>query len=186
MKSYLVYSHLIAACIAITILFMQDLALAKLRGRAMSAGAIAELKKSGSIVFYSLVALWVTGLALVALGYTDNPAYIMNQKLWAKFSVVCILTVNGIFLHYYCFPRLMSPDGFLRQSKGEQLAVVICASISVVSWLYSCYLGIARHWNNTAPYGYVMFIYAAVLCVVLVVAHEIWRGMRREAAYALR
>jgi hypothetical protein len=186
MKPLLVYAHLIAACVAITILFMQDMALAKLRGRPMNAGAIAELRKNGSIVFFSLVALWLSGLALVVLGYLDNPAYVMNQKLWAKFSVVCILTLNGVFLHYYCFPLVMSANGFLKQTKPEQLAVVVSATISLVSWLYSCYLGIARHWNNTAPYGYVMLIYALVLGVVLVIALEYWRGMRRKGAYAIR
>lgn len=186
MKTLLVYAHLIAACIAVGILLIQDLALSKLRGRPMDTEMLADLQKSAGIIFVALVALWVTGLGLVVHGYLDNPAYLMNQKLWAKFSVVSILTINGLFLHYFSFPRLMSPRGFIGQASGEQLFIVITAVISAVSWLYACYLGIARPWNNVAPYSYVMAIYAACLCVALLVALEYWRGLRREdAGYAL-
>jgi hypothetical protein len=187
MKTLLVYAHLIAACIAIGILLIQDIALSKLRGRAMNAAMIDDLQKSAGIVFVALVALWVTGLGLVVHGYLDNPAYLMNQKLWAKFTVVSILTINGIFLHYYSFPRLMSPKGFVGHHVSEQLFVVVTAVVSAVSWLYACYLGIARPWNNVAPYAYVMAIYAACLGIALVVALEYWRGLRRDdSAYALR
>ena len=187
MKTLLVYAHLIAACIAVGILLIQDLALSKLRGRPMGAEMIAELQKSAGIVFVALVVLWITGMGLVVNGYLDNPAYLMNQKLWAKFTVVSILTINGLFLHYYSFPRLMSPKGFNGSLVSEQLFVVLTAVVSVVSWLYACYLGIARPWNNVAPYTYVMAIYAACLGVALVVALEYWRGLRREDSnYAMR
>lgn len=187
MKTLLVYVHLIAACVAIGILLIQDLALSKLRGRPMTADMIDDLQKSAGIVFVALVALWVTGLGLVVHGYLDNPAYLMNQKLWAKFTVVSILTLNGLFLHYYSFPRLMSAKGFIGHAAGEQLFIVVTAVVSAVSWLYACFLGIARPWNNVAPFAYVMAIYAACLSVALLIALEYWRGLRREdARYALR
>jgi hypothetical protein len=178
MKTFLVYLHLIAACVAIGILFIQDLALSKLRGRPMAADAIDELHKSGGIVFVALVVLWVTGLGLVVLGYLDNPAYLMNQKLWAKFTVVSILTLNGLLLHYYSFPQIVSAKGFIGQGLREQLVILVTAVISVVSWLYACYLGIARPWNNVAPYAYVMTIYAACMGLALLIALEYWRGLR--------
>lgn len=187
MKTLLVYAHLIAACIAVGILLIQDLALSKLRGRPMRAEMIDELQKSAGIVFVALVVLWVTGLGLVVHGYLDNPAYLMNQKLWAKFTVVSILTINGLFLHFYSFPRLMSPKGFNGNPASEQLFIVITAVVSAVSWLYACYLGIARPWNNVAPYTYVMAIYAACLVVAMIVALEHWRGLRHEySGYAMR
>ncbi len=187
MKTLLVYAHLIAACIAVGILLIQDLALSKLRGRPMGKEMIDDLQKSAGIVFVALVVLWVTGLGLVVHGYLDNPAYLMNQKLWAKFTVVSILTINGLFLHFYSFPRLMSPRGFIGHQVSEQLFVVVTAVVSAVSWLYACYLGIARPWNNVAPYTYVMAIYAACLVVALVIALEYWRGLRREdPGYAMR
>ncbi|HSC66704.1 MAG TPA: hypothetical protein VLC79_03365, partial [Cellvibrio sp.] len=61
-----------------------------------------------------------------------------------------------------------------------QLFIVVTAVVSAVSWLYACFLGIARPWNNVAPFAYVMAIYVACLSVALLIALEYWRGLRRE------
>ena len=180
LKTLLVYTHLIAACLAIGVILLQDLALAKWRGRPMDADSIANLQRNTHLATIALVVLWVSGLAIVTIGYIDVPGYLMNQKLWAKFAVVSILTLNGLFLHYYSFPVLASPQGFVGASGRGQLFVVITAVISLVSWLYACYLGIARPWNNTVPFTYVMLVYSLVLTVALVVALELWRELRSE------
>jgi hypothetical protein len=186
MKTLLVYAHLIAACMAIGILLMQDLALSKTRGQPLSGEAIESLHRSAGIVFVTLVLLWVTGLGLVVYGYLENPNYLMNQKLWAKFTVVSLLTLNGLFLHFYSFPKLTAPQGFIGHSWREQLIVLITAVVSVVSWLYACYLGIARPWNYIAPYAYVMLIYTGFLAVALLCALEYWRGLRNQYGHDAR
>nr|WP_324257932.1 DUF2214 domain-containing protein [Cellvibrio fontiphilus] len=180
LKTLLVYTHLIAACLAIGVLLIQDHALAKWRGRAMDADTIFNFQRNCGLVTFALVVLWVSGLAIVTIGYLEVPNYLMNQKLWAKFTVVSILTINGLFLHYYSFPVLASPRGFAGASGRGQLLVVITAVVSLVSWLYACYLGIARPWNNTVPFAYVMVIYSLVLAITLVIALEVWRGLRSE------
>lgn len=164
MKTLIVYIHLIAACIAVGVIFMQDLALAKTRGTSLPLTAINELIQSANIISNSLKVLWVSGLILVAMGYLDNPAeYLKNQKLWAKFSVVTILTVNGIFLHNFSFPRVVSSRGVLGLHFLEKNLVVITGVVSSVSWLFACYLGIARPWNHTVQYTFVMSIYLSLL-----------------------
>ena len=181
MKTLIVYVHLLAACVAVGILLMQDLALAKTRGKALSTTAIKDLTKSADIMFMALIALWISGLALVLLGYIENPAqYLMNEKLWAKFTVVSILTLNGIALHYFSFPRVTCSRGFLSVSGIEQLLVVFTGAISTVSWLFACYLGIARPWNYTAEYSYVMTIYGGLIICAIIVAGETLRSMRRD------
>jgi hypothetical protein len=181
MKTLIVYAHLLAACVAIGILLMQDLALAKSRGKALSAAAIKDLTKSADIMFAALVALWISGLALVLLGYLENPTqYLMNEKLWAKFTVVSVLTLNGIALHYFSFPRVTCARGFLSTPGVEQILVVLTGAVSSVSWLFSCYLGIARPWNYTVDYSYVMFIYLGILTCAFIVAGEVLRSMRRD------
>ncbi len=177
-KTLLVYAHLIAACLAVGVLLIQDLVLVKWQGRAMDIEAIENLQRNSGIVGLALVALWVTGLIIVSIGFIDNPAYLMNQKLWAKFSVVSILTINGLFLHFYSFPRLMAPQGFLGANTMGQFVTLVTAVVSLVSWLYACYLGIARPWNNVATYAYVMTIYIVIFIVSLLVALECWRGLR--------
>ena len=179
-KTLIVYAHLLAACVAVGILLMQDLALAKTRGNALSATAIKDLTKSAEIMFIALVILWISGLSLVLLGYLENPQqYLMNEKLWAKFTVVSVLTLNGIALHYFSFPRVTSRKGLLGLPTFEQILVVLTGALSSVSWLFACYLGIARNWNYTADYSFVMFIYSGLLVTAFIVAGEVLRAMRK-------
>lgn len=180
MKTLIVYAHLLAACVAIGILLIQDLALAKSKGTPLSANAIRDLTKSAEIMFISLVVLWISGLSLVLLGYLENPQqYLMNEKLWAKFTVVSVLTLNGIALHYFSFPRVTSRRGLLGLPTFEQILVTLTGALSSVSWLFACYLGIARPWNYTVDYSFVMFIYSGLLVGAFIVAGEVLRAMRR-------
>jgi hypothetical protein len=179
-KMLLVYGHLLAAGIAIGVLFMQDLSLAKWRGRAMSQEAIADLRTNSTIVTLALALLWITGIVIVGIGYAENAAYILNEKLWVKVVVVCALTLNGLFLHYYSFPRLASPEGFLATRWIEQFLVMVTGAVSLVSWLYACYLGIARPWNNTEPFSFVLGVYGICLLIALMIGYVCWQAVRRE------
>ena len=180
LKTLIVYAHLLAACVAIGILLIQDLALAKSKGSPLSATAIKDLTKSAEVMFIALVVLWISGLALVLLGYLENPQqYLMNEKLWAKFTVVSVLTLNGIALHYFSFPRVTSRRGLLGLPTFEQILVTLTGALSSVSWLFACYLGIARPWNYTVDYSFVMFIYSGLLVGAFIVAGEVLRAMRK-------
>jgi hypothetical protein len=180
MKTLIVYAHLLAACVSIGILVIQDLAIALSRGNPLSANAVQELKKSAEIVAVALVVLWLSGLTLVLLGYLDNPQqYLFNQKLWAKFNVVAVLTINGIFLHYYSFPRVTSVKGILGLPKVEQILVALTGAVSSVSWFFACYLGIARPWNYTVEFSFIMAIYGGLIAVAFIVACEVLRGLRK-------
>jgi hypothetical protein len=180
MKTLIVYAHLLAACVAVGILLIQDLALARSKGRPLSAIAIRDLTKSAEIMFIALVVLWISGLALVLLGYLENPQqYLMNEKLWAKFTVVSVLTLNGIALHYFSFPRVTSRRGLLGLPTFEQILVTLTGALSSVSWLFACYLGIARPWNYTVDFNFVMFIYSGLLVSAFIVAGEVLRAMRK-------
>lgn len=164
MKTLIVYVHLIAACVAVGILLMQDLVLAKTGGKPMSLYSIKELKRAAGIISVALGVLWASGLTLVLIGYLDNPQeYLLNQKLWAKFTVVAVLTINGIVLHHFSFPRVASSRGVLGLSKLEKTLVILTGCISTVSWLFACYLGIARGWNYTLAYSFIMFIYLGLI-----------------------
>ncbi len=179
MKTLLVYAHLLAACVSVGILLLQDLALAKTRGNPLPEKMVHDLRTAADIMFAALVVLWVTGLALVIVGYLDNPQqYLMNPKLWAKFTVVSILTLNGLLLHYFSFPRVVSHTGLLGRSPLEQSLIATTGAISSTSWLFACFLGIARHWNYTAQYEFVMLVYAALVIGAVIVACKIMHSLR--------
>jgi hypothetical protein len=123
-----------------------------------------ELKRAAKVISVSLSALWISGLVLVLIGYLENPQqYLLNQKLWAKFTVVIILTLNGFVLHRFSFPRVVSHSGISGLGHIEKTLVVLSGCTSTVSWLFACYLGIARPWNHTVEYSFVMFLYLGLL-----------------------
>jgi hypothetical protein len=173
MKIFFQYVHLLAVCISVGSLLLLDFELLRKRGEALIAEEIKALEKTAKVMIYALFVLWVTGVCLVIVGYLDRPdTYLANQKLWAKFSVVFILTINGIFLHYFSFPRVASRFGILAKSWDEQMLVGLTGVISTVSWLFASYLGIARHWNNTVQYSYVMTVYFLIIAVGFVFVCE--------------
>ncbi len=181
MKTLLVYAHLLAACVSVGILLLQDLALAKTRGNPLPEKMVHDLRTAADIMFAALVVLWVTGLALVIVGYLDNPQqYLMNPKLWAKFTVVSILTLNGLLLHYFSFPRVVSHTGLLGRSPLEQSLIAATGAISSTSWLFACFLGIARPWNYTAQYEFVMLVYVTLVIGAVVVACKIMHSLRAQ------
>lgn len=187
MKTLIVYVHLIAACLAVGVLLIQDLALVKTRGSKLSFHGIHELKQAAKTIFLSLIVLWISGLALVLIGYLDKPSeYLMNQKLWAKFSVVMILTLNGIVLHYYSFPRVVSQRGLLGLGNIEKTIVVLTGSTSTVSWLFACYLGIARPWNYTVEYSFVMFVYLGLLAPACILGCTFIHSLGSDGGHRLK
>lgn len=178
LKTLIVYSHLLAACVAVGILLIQDLELMKTKGKALSVSASKNLMKSANIIFVALVVLWISGLALVLIGHIENPQqYLMNQKLWAKFTVVSILSLNGIALHYFSLPRVVN-NGVLGVPTFQQILVMLTGALSSTSWLFACYLGIARPWNYTVDYSFVMFIYTGLVITAFIVSGEVLRAMR--------
>lgn len=179
MKTLLIYAHLLAACVSVGILLLQDLALAKTRGNPLPEKMVNDLRTAADIMFAALVILWISGLTLVIVGYLDNPQqYLMNPKLWAKFTVVSILTLNGLLLHYFSFPRVVSHTGLLGRSPLEQSLIAATGAISSTSWLFACFLGIARPWNYTAQYEFVMLVYAALVIGAVIVACKIMHSLR--------
>lgn len=170
MNSILVYIHLLAACVAIGILLIQDYALFQTNGRRLTALEITELHLNARRVSVALLLLWVTGIAIVIKGYVGSPDYVINPKLWAKLSVVVVLTINGCVLHSFCFPRLCLPNGINDLANTDKVLLAFSGSLSTTSWLYASYLGIARHWNFSMTYIDVMAIYVGTFLMVFTIA----------------
>jgi uncharacterized membrane protein len=181
MHTLIVYIHLIAACVAVGILLRADLALSKTHGRRLSLGAVKELRDTANIIGTALIALWASGLLLVIVGRYSDPNYLMNQKLWAKIAVVVVLTLNGAVLHHFSFPRVASSSGIVGLKPLEQVIVVSTGATSTVSWLFACYLGVARPWNHSMPFDSALFVYLALLLPACALGCAYVLGLSRSA-----
>ncbi|MBS7660853.1 hypothetical protein I0D00_02665 [Pseudomonas lalucatii] len=186
LKTLLIYSHLLATCVALGTLLQADHKLWRWRKEGLDEGRRAQLAEVQQVVGLALLALWGTGLALVAQGYLSvGPDYLLNQKLWAKGSVVVLLSINGLLLHRLGFP-LLHQGAFVALPVSARLRLGLLGALSMSAWLFAAFLGVARPWNEGMTYLQVMGIFAALwllasllACLVVTAA-----GARREEAAA--
>lgn len=185
LKTLLVYSHLLATCIALGTLLTADHKLWRWRRDWLDASQRAQLAEVQQVVGLALLALWLTGLALVAQGYfSEGMAYLLNQKLWAKGTVVVLLSLNGLLLHRNGFP-LLHQAPFVALPGPARLRLGLLGALSMSGWLFAAFLGVARPWNHGMPYLHIMAGFAALLLlaagVALLVVRAVGEAGRVEA-----
>lgn len=176
MKMYvitaLVFAHfLLASALLLRVLHTDYLVLKHYRvplGRKL-ARHIEETKK---IAFWGLAGLIVTGLLLVAYGAATNPEYMNNPKLWVKFLCVATLTANGFWVHR--LSHHITADTIPAELPyALSVQISIAGAVSSASWIFACWLGIARSWNKVVLFEDVLAHYGLVLlaavCLSMVV-----------------
>jgi hypothetical protein len=170
LKMLLVYGHLIATCIAQGRVLLADQKLWSWRKEVLSQVQREYLDETQKIVMLALLALWGSGLLLVLQGYLyEGTTYLLNQKLWAKVSVVALLSLNGALLHRIGFPLLQkAPFVLLNSCARTRLALL--GALSMSGWSFAAFLGVARAWNHVLPYLHVMGAFAVFSLVACAVA----------------
>ncbi len=161
LRQGVLFAHLVAFAIAISAVLREDWMLISTRRIAWH-----RLLATARALTISLIALWATGAALVALDVGLSFAAIgANAKLTAKLLVVLALTVNGFALHAIAFPmirrahragRKPANDGSLpawRHQHGKLAVRVIrrCSAIDCAVndgfWIHG-WLSAARHFGH--------------------------------------
>ncbi len=142
----IVYFHLIACCVAIGLVLTSDIAMIRqlLSGHAAEPDDkhLAQLKSTVSL---ALVALWITGIAVVWLDASSKGlVYFLNPKLQAKIGIVMLLTLNGFVLHGAVMPALEKAGSLLKLSLNQRLLAMFAGTVSAVSWFYAAMLGVGR------------------------------------------
>ena len=180
LKLLLVYGHLLATCIALGTLLQADHKLWRWRKELLDPAQRQQLAEIQTIVSLGLLFLWGSGLLLVLLGYREEGVdYLLNQKLWAKASVVTLLTLNGMLLHTVGFP-LLHRAPFVSLSGSARIRLGLLGALSMSSWLFAAFLGVARPWNHAMPYLHMMGAFAALLLVACAVAIVVVRAAGSE------
>jgi len=168
LKLLVCYAHLLATCVALGSVLMTDWKLYQSRHHSLRPGAVFRLRTTVRVVLISLIALWMTGLTLVWLGFSADPDhYFANEKLWAKFSVVIVLTLNGVSLHRFVFPRLTRGTVLMELPLSQRAGFAVVGAVSTVSWLFAALLGVARPWNFSAAYWDVIGGYVTIVTIAI-------------------
>ncbi|MEO8653958.1 MAG: hypothetical protein ABI409_07540 [Ramlibacter sp.] len=146
----IVYPHLIACCVAIGLVFTSDVEMVRqlLTGAPEAPQDQSHLPDLQRTVAWALVALWVSGIAIISLdAWSQGLAYFRNPKLQAKVAIVVLLTLNGCLLHKAVLPALQRAGSLLHLPLGSRMLAVFAGVVSGVSWFYAAMLGIGRPLN---------------------------------------
>ncbi len=127
----------------------------------------------GNIVAVGLIILWLTGLALMAEAMMLKPLFYTNEKFWAKFAVVILLTINGIGIHHRIMPILKAQVGQkLFDGLPASTTIALCATgaLSFVSWMFPILLGSAKELSYVASFAELMALYLVAFLAVTAIA----------------
>jgi hypothetical protein len=168
-KTILVFSHFGLATFALFSILQSDYVFLKNYNVALTEEHIDILEKIKHSTSWSLFWLCATGAMIVMYGVIRDPLFLTNQKLWVKIIVVCILTVNGFFVHW--FSDRLRPTYTIAYLSGN-MSNILCTlgAISSTSWVWACFLGVARLWNKGMSFELISFYYFASLIVAISVA----------------
>lgn len=177
------YVHLLATCLALGSVMVADLRLYRGRKYPLRQGTQSRLADTGRAVMSSLLVLWITGPLLLWITYSADPAsFTMTGKLFAKITVVTVLTINGCLLHLFAFPRLRAGVALMQRPLSERCAFAALGAISCISWLFAAFLGVARTWNAAMGYQTIILLYAVLLATGVLAAMALfaWSGQERS------
>jgi len=142
-----IYVHLVSCCVAIGLVLTSDVAMVRdlLKRKAFTEHDTAHMESLQRSVVGALIALWVTGIAVIGIDYLDKGMdYFMNPKLHAKVIIVVLLSYNGILLHRLVLPALQKAGSLLNLGFSARMLALFCGSLSAVSWMYAAMLGVGR------------------------------------------
>ncbi|MFN7124407.1 MAG: hypothetical protein ACK4M8_00885 [Allorhizobium sp.] len=122
------------------------------------------------IVNAGLILLWITGLGFLAYYSAFDPIRLDNEKVWAKMTIVLILTINGIFLHMAVLPKVKAQIGrslLDGMSTGRRSLFFASGALSATSWYVPLLLGAMPQLNFVVPMTTILLAYALLLTLAL-------------------
>ena len=164
-KTGLVFVHFFASAVALATILRADFLILTHFTSKLSVKACARIHAAKSVVSGALAVLWLTGVMICVHGYMHDPAYILNEKLWVKVLVVVALSLNGWFLHRFAFGAIQPGARLSDAVPRQRMILTLMACLSSSSWVFACFLGIARVLNNKHNFAGVMGAYSLMLAV---------------------
>ncbi len=190
LHTVLVLSHILALALGLGSALLADwIVLRKLAFGTVSQKAAGQLIDLSHAVCAGLVLIWITGALLVTDNALNTPASVVNQKLWAKLAIVTALTLNAVLLHRIVMPMVKRRVGQpLFETAFDRLAMAstLLGAVSVVSWVFSAYLGVARELNGRENLVPILASYFGALLLTWALAVILlWSMQQRRAGSEL-
>lgn len=138
------------------------------------------------VVTAGLVVLWITGLLLLFHYLAFEPVKLANPKIWAKLSIVVVLTGNAFFLHAVILPivkRQVSHTLFTGTTMPERIQMVCAGALSLVSWYVPVALGAVPQFNFSVSAQQIWLGYCCLVVAAMVVSCLGLFLLRRDANF---
>lgn len=157
--------------------------------RPLDSGTLSEIKRLTHFVTFGLFLLWISGVALTYEIIVSKPEFLTNDKFWAKVLIVCVLTVNGFFIHFYVLKEAESSLNKRLLIDSSLKAVIILAvsgSISFVSWVTPFILGKAPEFSYVVPFGLIVTLWLMAIMtssagvLMLVALQDMWNAYKHS------
>ncbi len=169
-KTVFLIGHLFGLALGAGGAFISDLLFFKsIKDRVISKTEMGFLTLASHCVTTGLLLLIASGLGMFML---DTERYLASSKFLVKMTVVGIIAVNGILLHFIHIPRLkkhVRHQTALPHEFRYRMLMLGSGVISLVSWASAIVLGAFR----SIPLSYEMIFstYLAVVVSALLVAY---------------
>lgn len=141
---------------------------------------------SSNVITAGLTLLWISGLGfLIYYGFID-PSKIDNPKLFAKFIIVSVLTLNAFLVHHFVMPVVEIQigqhllDGL---SRLHRFCLILIGTVSAVSWYVPLALGIVPQFNNVIPVDVILVGYAVLILSVNIIIQITITVMQRLGSH---
>lgn len=137
------------------------------------------------VVTMGIALLWISGFGFLGLYAIEAPEKLANPKIWAKVTVVAVLTVNGVLIHALVLPSVLRDvrrpmlDGVSHLAAGIFL---VSGAISGVSWYFAFALGLVRELNGTVGVGVLLGLWLVGVVVAAIAAFAFRESLKRMAA----
>ncbi|MGB1009075.1 MAG: hypothetical protein ACPGVP_05100 [Thiolinea sp.] len=121
-------------------------------------------------VSIALIMLWISGIGFLLHYAVVTPEKLTNPKIWSKLSIVAILTLNGMVIHYAVLPKLRGCVGksLLAALPYKILALFfVTGAVSFVSWYFPFFYGTLPVLNFAFSFYEFSAAYLAVLSVAV-------------------
>lgn len=150
-----------------------DFHLMRRRHQMVTADMADFVEQTSRLVAIGLGLLWLSGLGFLLHYANFDPEKLTNPKVWAKITIVMVLTINGGFIHYVVLPYLRASTGYgflERLSPGRQQLFIAIGVLSGISWYIPLLLGSMPQLNFVVPAGLILSLYGIVLIISISLA----------------
>lgn len=170
------YAHILVVAVGFGGAFLTDMHALSRLSSPIDQGFLSMMRFYHATIWYSLIAMWITGLVMIYIR-TGFELANFTPKLFAKLTVVSILTLNAKIIHKVVMPLIAENIGknLMWMPLDIKIWLAVIGAVSTSSWMLALAMGsskvlAASGWMTfvlCVPIAYVAAIGAAVAALSL-------------------